>query len=306
MDEITQESRPLKATHQGKLKIGEKELPCAVLEDGTRVLTTSAVFKAFGRTKRGRGKNEIRVLNRPSFIDANNLQPFIDETLEGVLSQITYINIYGKESVGFKAEILPLLCDVYLLARSSGVLTKQQIPLAVVSELLVRSLSKVGIIALVDEATGYQEAREKNALQQLLAIYLSEERLKWAKVFPDEFYRQLFRLKGWTYNPIDVRRPKIVGRLTNELVYEKLPPTVLEELRKLNPIKNKKTWRREAAHHQHLSEEVGQADLRDHLLQLIAIMRISPSWAVFKRNFDRAFPSPAGIQDELFEETLEQ
>jgi hypothetical protein len=65
-----------KASHEGKLRIGEKELTCAVLDGGARIITQSAVFKAFERTKRGRIKGEIRVPNMPnlpSFIDANNL-----------------------------------------------------------------------------------------------------------------------------------------------------------------------------------------------------------------------------------------
>src|ERR1039457_4186275 len=90
-----------------------------------------------------------------------------------------------------------------------------------------------------------------------------------------------------------------VGKLTNQLVYEKLPPKVLIELRKMNPVKNKKTGRREATHHQHLSPEIGQVDLRDHLLQLVAIMRISPNWRDFLRNFARAFPGPDGYQQEF-------
>ena len=36
----------LKATHQGKIKIGEKEIPCAVLEDGTRVLSETGITNA--------------------------------------------------------------------------------------------------------------------------------------------------------------------------------------------------------------------------------------------------------------------
>jgi hypothetical protein len=83
------------------------------------------------------------------------------------------------------------------------------------------------------------------------------------------------------------------------LVYEKLPTHVLDELRRLNPIKNPKTWRREATHFQHLSADIGQPDLRDHLLQLIAIMRASPNWGTFKRLFALAFPGPGGRQPEI-------
>ncbi len=83
----------LKAIHEGKLKIGDIELDCAVLEDGTRILSRSAIFRAFGRTKRGRATGEVRVLNRPAFIDAKNLQPFIDEDLQGVLNVTEYIDL---------------------------------------------------------------------------------------------------------------------------------------------------------------------------------------------------------------------
>ena len=109
------ELRNTKATHEGKITIGENELNVAVLEDGTRIITQSAVFRAFGRTKRGRAKDDVRVLNRPAFIDANNLQPFIDEGLDAVLTPIDYETINGSDSDGFNAEILPRLCKVYLI-----------------------------------------------------------------------------------------------------------------------------------------------------------------------------------------------
>jgi hypothetical protein len=141
----------------------------------------------------------------------------------------------------------------------------------------------------VDEATGYQEERERDELNKLLAVYLSEERLKWAKMFPDEFYRQLYRLQGWQY-PTGAKRTPLVGKLTNQLVYEKLPPGVLEKLRELNP-KIKSTKRRKWKFTQFLSHDIGQPDLRDHLLQLIAIMRASANKSIFKRLFARAFPS---------------
>jgi hypothetical protein len=292
-------SKILKAINEGPLKIGDKELNCAVLEDGTRIIQRKAVFKAFDRPERGNIKVGSRASNMPSFIDANNLQPFISDELSNlIIFPVKYLSKGGRETDGFKAEIIPLLCEVYLSARDSNILTKRQLPLATASEILVRSLSKVGIIALVDEATGYQETREKDALQRLLSLYLSEERLRWAKMFPDEYYRQLFRLKGWSYNPIDVKRPRIVGKITNEIVYEKLPPGVLDELKRLNPVRNKRSGRREATHHQHLSEDIGQQGLRDHLLQLIAIMRISPNWASFKKHFKVGFPSD-GDQLEL-------
>jgi len=179
----------LKATHEGKITIGTNELNCAVLEDGTRIISASAIFKAFGRTKRGRKKDEVRVPNMPSFIDSNNVQPFIGEELRGVLNQVDYLDKNGKAKTnGYNALILPLLCKVYLDAREANVLKTQQLPLARASEILLLGLSRLGIIALVDEATGYQYDRERYELQKILKAYISEELIAWQKTFPDEFY----------------------------------------------------------------------------------------------------------------------
>ena len=171
------ENKLIKATHEGKLTIGELDVPCAVLEDGTRVISYSAVFKAFGRTKRGRIKGEVRVPNMPAFLDANNLQPFVGKDLIAVLKKIDFEDKNGKENQGFNALILPMLCKVYLDARAEinpktgkPIITTSQMPLARASEILLISLSKVGIIAMVDEVTGYQEIRDKNALQEALVI----------------------------------------------------------------------------------------------------------------------------------------
>lgn len=294
-------------THRGELIIGDTKIPCAVLDNGKRVISEAGITNAMLGNRSGASKRlKESGAQMPMFIAPNILKPFVSEELvNGPLQPLKY-NDKNRSVDGFDATLLPAVCDVWLKAREAGALQKQQLDKAQKAEILMRGLAQIGIIALVDEATGYQAERDKDELQKLLALYLSEERLKWAKVFPDEYYRQLFRLWGWAYSPVNVKRPKLVGKLTNQLVYEKLPPTVLQELRRLNPVKNKKTWRREAAHHQHLSSEIGQVDLRDHILQLITTMRISSNKSDFMKNFKRAFPGPEGYQDEFaFDESDE-
>lgn len=281
------EPKKLQSTHHGVLKIAGTNLSCDVLEDGTRVISKSAIFRAFKRTKRGRAKSETRVLNMPPFIDAKNLQPFIYKDLMGVLKTIEYTTKTGKDAAGYNAEIIPLLCDVYLKAREHGALLKSQEPLAKTSEILVRSLSKVGIVALVDEATGYQEVRNKDELQKLLALYVRKEFLPWTKRFPDPFYEELFRLKGWTYSPLTVKRPQLVGKLTNELVYDKLPKGVLAELKKVTPKSESGNYTKRF--HQSLTEDIGNPHLEKHLASVITLMKVSPNWNNFKRMFVRAF-----------------
>jgi ABC-type iron transport system FetAB ATPase subunit len=123
--------------------------------------------------------------------------------------------------------VLHDFCQAILDARDAGALkTDQEQRYAQYSEFLIRAFAKIDIIALVDEATGYQEERERNELHKLLAKYLAEERLMWAKMFPDEFYSQIYRLKRWPY-PAGTNRTPFIGKITNQIVYEKLPPGVL-------------------------------------------------------------------------------
>jgi hypothetical protein len=292
------EEKILKATHKGKLKIGDRELLCAVLEDGTRIISSKAIFQAFGRTMRGPRSSSLKtedesMIKVPSFMDAKNLQPFIDNDLSQVIKPIEYQNTNGRINSGYKAEVLPLICDLYLSAKDAGVLTAKQVPLAAVSEIMVRSLSKVGIVALVDEATGYQAVREKDALQKLLALYIAKELLPWAKRFPDEFYKEMFRLRNWQYQPLSVKRPQVVGKLTNDIVYRRLPPGVLEELQTKNPPDAK--GHRKYRHHQFLTEDIGNPHLEKHLAAVTALMRASFTYDGFKRLLERAYP----ISDQL-------
>lgn len=279
--------KELKATHFGNVLIGAAELPCAVLNDGTRVLSQNAVLKAFGRKKRGRYKDDTRVQNMPSFLDAKNLQSLIDNELRGAINEVKYIGKNDKEVTGYKAEIIPLICNLYLDAREKGILLKQQLPLAKTSEILVRSLAKVGIVALIDEATGYQEIREKDELQRILKAYISEELLPWTKRFPDEFYKEMFRLNGWNFNPLSIARPSVIGTWTNKLIYNQLPKGVLSELKKNTPRDGK--GRAKHRYHQLLTNEIGNPHLEKQLVSVITLMNVSTDWREFKRFFSKKF-----------------
>lgn len=298
---LIQINEVLKATHYGVMNIGEIELPCAVLEDGSRIISRNAVFKAFGRTKRGRKKGEIRVAGMPelpSFIDANNLSEYIvGDVRDFLLNPVAYKSKNGRDVFGYKAEIIPLLCDVYLEARKQGKLTSQQQNLAIASEILVRSLSKLGIVALVDEATGYQVDRDRDELQKLLSKYISKELLPWTKRFPDEFYQELFRLRGWKYPTPSAQRPGIVGHYTNQFVYDHLPPGVKEELQRKNPTVSpgKRKWK----HHQFLSVDIGNEHLEKHLVKVITLMQAADNWEEFVRKFNRVFGVVTQIELDL-------
>jgi hypothetical protein len=246
----------------------------------------------------------------PLHMAFKNLIPFIDSDLSNVLSKpLIYLpEKASRVAHGIPADTIPKICEVWLQARDAGVLGATQVRIAATADSLIRALAQVGIVALIDEATGFQSERNRDELQKLLSVYLADEKLKWAKMFPDEFYKQLFRLRGWNYIPNNTARPGYVGKLTDMLVYEKLPPGVLEKLREKNPVEPGMKRRRHR-HFQFLSSDIGQPDLRDHLLQLIAIMRVSQDWEMFKTLFDKGFPAnritveTSNKLDERLEET---
>ena len=194
----------------------------------------------------------------------------------------------GRTVYGYEASILADLCEMLLNARDQKMLNPSQIKYADFCEMVMRALAKVGIIALVDEATGYQEIRDKLALQKILDKYLLHEFAKWAKRFPDEFYAEMFRLKGWQWKGMSVNRPSVVGRYTNDIVYERLAPGVLSELKRLNPKDEK--GNRQARHQQFFTPNTGVPALDRHLHSIIALMRASSNWGQFERMIARSFP----------------
>lgn len=293
----------VKATHGSPdhpLKIGDVEIPCYVLEDGRRVLHQKGMITSLGMSQ-GTGQKSLKGDRLAKFVSGKSLEPYISGDLSNVIiNPIRFKTTRGAIAYGYEATVLADICEAVLKARSANALNYQQTHIAEKCEVLVRGFARVGIIALVDEATGYQAKRDRDELHKILEAYIAKELLPWTKRFPDEFYKELFRLRGWQYNPLSIARPGYVGTLTNELVYEKLPPGVLEELKAKNPKTS--GGNRRHRYHQFLTEDTGNLHLEKHLSAVITLMRISSSWAEFERLFERAFPGSA-IQSELeFEE----
>lgn len=281
-----------RAEYRGKLHVGDLDIPCFVLDDGTRVLSGRGMTGAIGMRGRGQGIERIATMRA--------LKPYMSEELvEQLNNPIPFDGTTSRQSnptSGYEATILLHVCETILTARDAGALrTDQEQRYGRYCEVLVRSFAKIGIIALVDEATGYQEVRARDDLHRILEAYIAKELLPWAKRFPDEFYKEIFRLKKWPYDP--VKRPGYVGTLTNKLVYEKMPPGVLDDLRRKNPVVTPAGNRR-VRHHQFLTEDIGNPHLERHIASVVTLMRVSANWPQFERMFKRAFPGPV-IQGEL-------
>ena len=181
-----------------------------------------------------------------------------------------------------------MVCDVYLDARKAGVLTESQERVAAQAELLIRGFARVGIVALVDEATGYQRDRASDALAKILEKFIAKELQPWVKTFPDEFYEQLFRLRGLEFPRDTVKRPQYFGHLTNDIVYRRLAPGVLEELRNTEP--KTPSGRRKGTLQQRLTSDLGHPKLREHLASVCTIMDFSEDYQDFIKKLDRRHP----------------
>lgn len=287
----------LKATHTGELSIGNIILLCHVLENGERVISGNAIQKSLGFPKNASGNAIIK------FIDSR-LTPYLaEETLQKIQNPIKFMRIGSGGSVpetnGYDASVLIDICDAIISAKKDNKLTPSQETQADYAEMIIRSVAKVGLVALIDEATGYQEIRDKKALQAILDKYLAKELAVWAKRFPDEFYKEIFRLKGWDFRPESVLRPSVVGRYTIDLVYERLAPGLLKELEQLNPKNDK--GNRKNKHHQWLSSDVGHPALSQHIHAIIGFMRACDNWQQLLTLVDRAYPKKGSQIQMLFD-----
>jgi hypothetical protein len=289
------------ATHEGSMNIGGVDIVCAVLNTGQRVITQSGFMRALGRARQAKGREYYKGdVNLPAFLTAQNLKPFISNVLEVTSSQVEFRMKNGGIAFGYRDELLPEVCDVFIKASREGALHASQVSVADRAHILLKGMAHMGIAGLIDEATGYQEVRDKHALQAILDKYLQRELAAWAKRFPDEFYKEMFRLRRWEWLSISGKRPSIVGKYTNDLVYERLAPGILDELQRRNP--KDEQGRRKAHHHRWLTEDVGHPALAQHLHAVVGFMRASATWDQFYRLMNRAFPKRGQTLELAFEE----
>lgn len=281
------------AEFAGDLTIGEIQLSCFVSDDGERFISGRSMTSAIGM--KGRGQGMARISSHAT------LRPFMNNAL--ILAIQNPVEITGmtpRPVHGYRAEILADICDVLLEARKKGALkTDQEIRYGEYAEILVRGFARVGIAALVDEATGYQRIREQDALRKILDKFLKDEARTWSKTFPDEFWEKLVKIKGFD-SYLAVQRPAFVGHWVNDIVYSRLAPGIKKRLKEVNP-KTEKGYRKNR-HHQHFSEDYGLPELRDHLKKVMVLMDAASSKKDFERLLNRSLPKYGDTLELPFDE----
>ena len=296
---------------EGVLKFGEMAFPCAVLPDGTRVLTESSFMKGLGMYRSGalstrRDEAAEGGAQTPLYLSYKNLKPFVDMHLGGVhTAPVLYKTAAGNTAHGIPAAIIPKICAVWLDARKAGGLGARQEAIADRAEMLLRALAEVGIVALVDEATGFQAARPKDALQQYLEKLVRKELAVWAKKFPDEFYENIYRLRNWPWAGMGKNRYSAVAGYTRDLIYERMAPGLLDELAGKSP--QAENGHRSNKLHQWLTDDIGNPMLAAHMQSVLTLQRLAVAngwgWQKFIGMVDQVMPKKGASLPLPFEAT---
>lgn len=296
---VVHDNQMLNATHKGILPIGGLQLDCYVLEDGRRVFHKRGMAKALGLKSEG-GNAFMKTLSR------KGLGSELDEALmENIQNPIVFNSLGSDPAHGYEAEVLVEICKAVIRAKNAGKLTKAQEPMARQAQAIVNALAKVGIVALIDEATGYQTERDPQALRLLVEAYIEREKREWEKEFPDDFYIALNRVYGSDEyikragGAFVINKPQHFGNFTNKYVYGPLEDgEVLKELQRLNPQVDAKGTRKQKFH-QFLSEGYGLEKLREQRQEVLTMLKIADDIDDFKRLYEKRF-GPLNGQLSMF------
>jgi hypothetical protein len=298
-----------RALVDGELEIAGRRIACAVLSTKLRVLTQETFLTAVGRAakaKAGKGSARLTLVDGlPPFLASANLEPFVSDELRRAATPVVFRTVKGNKAYGYDAKLLPLVCEVYLLARDAHlkalqqadeqrkagkpvdakpVLLPTQEKIVQVCDLLMRGMAKDYIVNLVDRATGYHEQEMRDELVKILQQYIAPHLMPWTERFPLEFFKQVYRIHGWKWDASNKKHPQYVGHFINRYIYDQLPPGVLDKLQELNPITD--AGYRKHQHHRHLAD-TGNLHLDRQITSTITVMQLSANKDEFKLNFWR-------------------
>lgn len=281
------------ASYMGEISLAGAPLVCGVLDDGVRVVSERSLSAALGHIRhpgdylRKKDAEAGGESSMPAYISPSIVPFLTPQARDSLLNPIRFQRIkgFGIPTIGVDANLIADICDAYLLAQEAGVLPMEDHVKAAGAKKLIRALARVAIAALIDEATGFQVVREKGELQRLLEHYIAAEHREWMRKFPDEFWVQMFRLRNLKTDDFR-KRPQYFGHLTNDIVWNRLIPGMLEQLNEVNPSVD---GRRARKHHQHLKADADR-HFNTHMSGVVYLMKSATTWAEFKASLDRVAP----------------
>jgi P63C domain len=280
---------------EGILAIGNLELPCAVLDDpdNTRVLSQNGFLKAIGRHPFASGGTGSAIDDTAPFLRPQNLKPFISEDLRRSATPILYLPRNptagaGGVGYGYRGTLLPDVCWVYQDAMLAGKLLPSQMHIGEAARAFLKALTNQAINDLIDRATGYDKIKAQRSIAEILEKFVAKVLQPYVPMFPSEYYEYIYRLNNWQYDSTSSKRPGIIGHWTNDIIYARLAPAVLEELKRQTPRDDRGRLKHKLF--QLLTSDIGHPKLKEHFREVLALMRGARNWGEFYDFLDRSLP----------------
>ncbi|MBD8250868.1 P63C domain-containing protein [Pantoea agglomerans] len=291
-----------KATHSGAMSASG--VSCAVLPDGRRVVSmqgNGGLAETFGVSVGSRmpkwvpgGENG----QLPYVLQAPEIQDYIPDELREALAEPIVYKVGVGAAYGIDVTLLPAICEVWIEAERDGVLRQRNhIATAKKANALYKALARVGAVALVDEATGYQKERKRDALAQLLEEFIAKEMRPWVSTYPADFFEELCRLRGVPFQA-NMQRPRYFGHLVNNITYDRMAPNLRETLKE----ERARAKKGGAKMHQFLSEGTGYAMLQKRLTGITTLMQASDNYEGFIALLDKVHPVLVEPEDDIPDE----
>ena len=220
------------------------------------------------------------------FVSGKLIKPFISNELLARVRNPIKFRAGANVAYGYDSDTLIDIAEAVIQADNARVLQPQQASIAHQCRVITSSLTRVGLIALIDEATGYQSKRDSDELQQILTAYLLPEHRPWMRTIPESFTEEIYRVYGWK-RTANNRGPRYAGKLIRQLIYAQMPKPVLPNLDEMNPTNEK--YQRKRRHHQFLTKEQGLDHFRSLVITVMTLLRISKNKGEFKRHWQAYF-----------------
>jgi len=286
--------KPLRATHgtpEKQMHLGDRDIQCYVLEDGTAVLSGRGFQDALKldpnvpEGKRSQGRK------LPTLFNNKTLRSFMDADLaRSIDNPIRFIRPGrgGTVAKGYEATTLTKLCRVILEARRKGKIDENSTlaAIAIEAEIIVSAFSDIGIVATIYEITGYERDKAVDAYQKYLEKFLRKEAAAWVKRFPIQFFELMCDLKSWRYEKGVTKYYPAMGHIINDVVYSRLAPGILDQLKELSHVDGKPKTK----YHSWLTADIGIPALNEHIVGVMALAKANTTWRKFTDQLARVFP----------------
>lgn len=241
------------------LRLGAIEIPCYVLMDERRVLVQRGLQTGIGMSTSGGTGGAHRMARFIASLEAKGLKT--NNLAMRIRNPIVFrIPRLPKPAYGYEATIITDICNAVVEAQKEGFLTIPQQKYAAQCESVLRALAEKAITDLVDEVTGFKQDAEQREITYFLRAYVNTELRDWVGAFPRSFFEQLCKLRNVPPPKENMRLPQYFGNIVNDLVYTRIAPGVMPELRSVNPVIGPK-GRRKGKFYQFMTNELGSPKL---------------------------------------------